>query len=281
MRIIKSIQSLRISIKKIKAQNKTIGFIPTMGALHQGHLSLIRKSQRDNNTTIISIFVNRKQFSPKEDFSTYPRPAKKDILLAKKENVDIIFYPSEKEMYPTSFLTSIKVDRITGILCGSSRPGHFRGVTTVIGKLINIVAPHVLYLGQKDAQQAVVLMRMVTDLNFSVSVKVCPIVREADGLALSTRNRYLTSRQRSEAAVLYESLKQAKKKVLAGERNATRIISVIRKQIKKHSSGTVDYIACTDADSLISLKRITGRVMIALAVKFGRTRLIDNIIFRV
>jgi len=252
-----------------------------MGALHEGHLSLIRKSRRENAITIVSIFVNRKQFGPREDFSSYPRPEKKDILLAKKEKVDIIFYPSEKEMYPTSFLTSIGVDQITDILCGSSRPGHFRGVTTVIGKLINIVTPNALYLGQKDAQQAVVLARMVTDLNFSVSIKVCPIVRETDGLAMSSRNSYLTSQQRKEASVLYESLKQAKKNILTGEHNATRIIKLIRKQVKKHSSGTIDYIACADANSLIPLKHIKGKVMIALAVKFGRTRLIDNIIFRV
>lgn len=280
MRIIKSIRSLRASIKPLKAKNQSIGFVPTMGALHEGHLSLIRKSRRENNITIVSIFVNPKQFGPKEDFSAYPRPEKNDILLAKKEKVDIIFYPSEKEMYPTGFLTSIEVDQITNILCGSSRPRHFRGVTTVVGKLLNVVTPRILYVGQKDAQQAAVLKRMVADLNFPVSIKVCPIMREADGLAMSSRNRYLTSRQRNEARVLYESLKQAKKKALAGKQSATATVNLIRKQIKKHSSGSIDYIACTDADSLIPLKHIKGRVIIALAVKFGRTRLIDNIIFR-
>ena len=281
MRIIKSIPSLRLSINNIKTQNRSIGFVPTMGALHKGHLSLIRKSRRENAITVVSIFVNRKQFGPREDFSSYPRSEKSDILLAKKEKVDIIFYPSEKEMYPTGFLTNIGVDRVTDILCGSTRPGHFQGVTTVVGKLLNIVTPNVLYLGQKDAQQAAVITRMITDLNIPVSVKVCPIVREADGLALSSRNRYLTSRQHNEASVIYQSLKQAKKKILTGERSTIKIINLIRKQIKKHSSCAIDYIACVDADSLIPLKRVKGKIMIALAVKFGRTRLIDNIIFRV
>ena len=262
-------------------KNQSIGFVPTMGALHDGHLSLIRKSRRENDITIVSIFVNPKQFGPREDHSTYPRLEIKDILLAKKEKVDIIFYPSEEEMYPTSFLTSVRVDQLTDVLCGPSRPGHFQGVATIVGKLLNIVTPDVLYLGQKDAQQAAVLKRMVTDLNFPVSIKVCPIVREADGLAMSSRNSYLTSRQRAEAPVLYQSLKKAKRKVLTGERSPTKIINLIRNQIKKQSSGRIDYIACTDANSLIPLKRIKGRVMISLAVTIGRTRLIDNIVFHV
>ena len=280
MRIIKSIPALRSSIKYIKTQKKNIGFVPTMGALHEGHISLIRKSRRENDITIISIFVNPKQFGPKEDLSTYPRPEINDILLAKKEKVDIIFYPSEKEMYPASFLTSIKVDQITNSLCGSIRPGHFQGVTTVVGKLLNIVTPDILYLGQKDVQQVVVLKRLVADLNFPVSIKVCPIVREFDGLAMSTRNHHLTTRQRKEALVLYRSLRQARKNISAGERSATVITNLIRKQIKNTSSGAIEYITCTDADSLIPLKHVKGRTLIALAVKFGRTRLIDNIIFR-
>lgn len=281
MRIIKTIPSLQSSIKKIKTQNQSIGFVPTMGDLHKGHLSLIRKSRRENAVTIVSIFVNRKQFGPKEDFSSYPRPEKSDILLVKKEKVDIIFYPSEKEMYPTGFLTSIRVDQVSNILCGSSRPEHFKGVATVIGKLLNIVTPNVLYLGQKDAQQAVVVTRMITDLNIPTAIKICPTVRETDGLAFSSRNRFLTSRQRTEASVLYQSLKQAKKKVLSGERSTARIINLIQTQIKRHSSCAIDYIACVDANSLIPLRRVKGKVMIVLAVKFGRTRLIDNMIFRV
>ena len=280
MRIVRNIQSLRREIKIIKDRNETIGFVPTMGALHEGHLSLIRKSRRENDAVIISIFVNPKQFGPKEDFRAYPRPEKKDILLAKEEKVDIIFYPSEKEMYPAGFLTSIDVGAITDFLCGASRPGHFRGVTTVVGKLLNIVAPDAMYLGQKDAQQAIVLRRMVADLDFPVTVKVCPTVREPDGLAMSSRNQYLTRHQRESATVLFQSLKDAQKRVLAGERNAAKIVRAVRATIAKHSPGKIDYIACVNANSLAPLKRLKGKIMIALAVKFGRTRLIDNIVFR-
>jgi pantoate--beta-alanine ligase len=281
MRVVKTVKSLRSLIATAKAQNRRIGFVPTMGALHEGHLSLIRKCRRETDFAVVSVFVNPKQFGPGEDFAAYPRPEKKDILLAKKEKVDIIFCPSEKEMYPTSFLTSIRVDRITETLCGASRPGHFHGVTTVVGKLLNIVGPDALYLGQKDAQQAVVLKRMAADLNFPVAVKVCPIVREGDGLAMSSRNGYLTPRQRTEAPVLFESLRIARKKVFAGERSTAKITGLIRTHIEKHSSGKVDYIACVDADSLAPLKRIKGKVMVALAVKLGQTRLMDNIIFRI
>ena len=279
MRIVKTVESLRRSVKKIKSQNKTIGFVPTMGALHDGHCSLIRKSRRENDIVVISIFVNPTQFGPKEDFKAYPRPEKKDILLAKKEKVDIIFYPSEKVMYPTGFLTNVHVDEITDRLCGATRPGHFRGVTTVVGKLLNIVTPDALYLGQKDAQQVIVLKRMIADLNFPVTVKVCQIIREPDGLAMSSRNKYLTPRQREGATVLFKSLKDARKRALAGEHNAANILRRMRTAIRKHSPGKIDYISCVDAHSLIPLKQLKGRVMVVLAVKFGQTRLIDNIIF--
>jgi pantoate--beta-alanine ligase len=281
MRIIKKIELLRRALRAIKRQNRTIGFVPTMGALHEGHLSLIRKARRENNVVVLSIFVNPKQFGPKEDFKAYPRPEKKDILLAKKEKVDIIFYPSEKEMYPAGFLTNVRVDTITSVLCGKSRPGHFAGVTTVVGKLLNAVGPDVLYLGQKDAQQAVVLKRMITDLNFPVAVKVCPIVREPDGLAMSSRNQYLAPKQRKEATVLFRALKKAKREIRAGEQNAAKITRGIRGMIRKQSSGKIDYISCVDAETLTSLKYLKGTVLIALAVKFGRTRLIDNIIVHI
>ena len=281
MRIIKKIDLLRRAIAQRKRQNQTIGFVPTMGALHEGHLSLVRHARRENDVVVISIFVNPKQFEPNEDFETYPRPAKKDILLAKEEKVDIIFYPSDNEMYPTGFLTNIHVDEITGVLCGRSRPGHFAGVTTVVGKLLNAVRPDVLYLGQKDAQQAVVLKRMVADLNFPVAVKVCPIIREPDGLAMSSRNQYLTPGQRKTATVLFQALKMAKKKIRTGERSAARITRGIRTLIQDQSSGKIDYIACVDAETLTPLKHLQGKVLIALAVKFGRTRLIDNIIVHI
>jgi pantoate--beta-alanine ligase len=276
MRIVKKIKLLQSLSRKAKREDKRIGFVPTMGALHEGHLSLIRKAARENDVVVLSIFVNPKQFGPGEDFKSYPRPEKKDILLAKKEPVDIIFYPSGNEMYPEGFLTRIEVERVTEGLCGSSRPGHFRGVTTVVGKLLNIVSPDVIYLGQKDAQQAAVLKRVVRDLNFPVTVKVCPTVREPDGLARSSRNSYLTPKQRSEAVVLYGSLKDAKMKILAGERQPRKINQRIRSMIEKSSSGKIDYIACVDPETLVPLKQIHDKVMVALAVRFGQTRLIDN-----
>lgn len=282
MRVVKTVKSLRRLIAKARAQNKRIGFVPTMGAFHEGHLALIRRCRRETACTVVSVFVNPKQFGPQEDFSAYPRPEKKDNLLAKKEKVDIIFRPSEKEMYPAGFLTTIRVAGITETLCGVSRPGHFHGVTTVVGKLLNIVAPDVLYLGQKDAQQAVVLKRMAVDLNFPVAVKVCPVVREGDGLAMSSRNDYLTPRQRKEAPVLFASLREARRDILAGERRAAKITGRIRSHIESRSSGKVDYIACVDADSLAPLTtRIHGKVMVALAVRFGKARLIDNIVVRI
>ncbi|MBN1870535.1 MAG: pantoate--beta-alanine ligase [Candidatus Omnitrophica bacterium] len=280
MRVVRTIGSLRQEIKKIKSREKTIGFVPTMGALHEGHLSLIRKARRENDVVMVSVFVNPKQFGPKEDFQAYPRPEKKDILLAKDEKVDIIFHPSEKEMYPTGFLTSISVEGITGILCGASRPGHFRGVTTVVGKLLNLIEPDILYLGQKDAQQAIVIKRMVADLNLPVTVKICPTIRDDDGLALSSRNQYLTPDQQQEAPILFRALKIGKKNILNGERNAAKIVDCIRKTITKHSKGKVDYIVCVNADTLAPVEWIKGRIMLALAVKFGQTRLIDNIVVR-
>ncbi len=279
MRIVRTVKSLRACIKKAKSRHQTVGFVPTMGALHDGHLSLIRRCRKENDLAVISLFVNPKQFGPQEDFAAYPRPEKKDKLLAKKEKIDIMFYPSGKEMYPSGFLTTIEVERLTEHLCGAARPGHFRGVATVVGKLLNMVAPDRLYLGQKYAQQAAVITQMVKDLNFPVTVKVCPTVREPDGLAMSSRNVYLSARQRQEAAVLFRSLQQAKKEILSGERRASHVVRRMRQTIKTHSSGTIDYIACVNADSLIPLEQLTGDVLIALAVKFGRTRLIDNICF--
>ncbi|MBI5024091.1 MAG: pantoate--beta-alanine ligase [Candidatus Omnitrophica bacterium] len=277
MRVIKSVKSIQQFIKKAKAAGKTVGFVPTMGALHDGHRSLLRRCRRENDIVVLSLFVNPGQFGPKEDFAKYPRREPADKKLAKKENVDIIFIPTAKEMYPAGYLTYVEVERMTQGLCGRFRPGHFRGVTTVVGKLLNIVMPDVLYLGQKDAQQAAVVTRMVRDLNFPVRCKICPTVREADGLAMSSRNQYLSAGQRKEAAVLYRSLKEARQSVAAGNRLATVIVGKIRSRIARESSGRIDYIGCVDADTFMPLKRIQGKAIVVLAVWFGRTRLIDNI----
>jgi len=281
MLVINKIQSLQNKIHKLKQSKKKIGFVPTMGALHKGHSSLLRQAREECDVVVLSIFVNPKQFSPREDFKQYPRAFKQDKMLAQKEQVDIIFHPTADEIYPTNYLTLIKVLDITNTLCGKDRPTHFDGVTTVVGKLLNIVSPDILYLGQKDAQQAVVIRRMIGDLNFPVKVRICPTVREADGLALSSRNKYLTARQRKEATVLYRSLKAAKKKILNGTQTAAQIKSFIKSMIARESSGKIDYIACVDAQTLTPISRFKGNVMIALAIRFNKTRLIDNIVFRI
>ncbi|HQP12075.1 MAG TPA: pantoate--beta-alanine ligase, partial [Candidatus Omnitrophota bacterium] len=224
MKIITQAKTIQELSQKFRREGKTIGFVPTMGYLHDGHRSLLKACRRHNDISILSIFVNPTQFGPQEDFQSYPRDKKKDVLLAKKENVDIIFYPSEKMMYPGRYLTYIHVEKITATLCGASRPGHFRGVATVVGKLLNIVQPHRIYLGQKDAQQCVVIRQMVKDLNFPVQVRVLPTFREKDGLALSSRNAYLTAEERQEAPALYQALKMAREEIRRGETDSSRLI---------------------------------------------------------
>ena len=277
MKIISNVKSLRSHINQTKLQKKLIGFVPTMGALHEGHAVLLTHSKRENNITVLSIFANPTQFGPKEDFRPYPRTRTQDVLLAKKLNVDIIFYPSVKEMYPTPYLTSINIEKITQNLCGRFRPGHFRGVATVVAKLLNIVQPDTLYLGQKDAQQCMVIQQMIRDLNFPTTVKIIPTVREPDGLALSSRNQYLTPKEHKEAAALYHSLRLAKKKIQEGTRKASKIIKFIKSCIAQKTSGKVQYVECVDADSLQPLKTLQGKILIALAVWFQKARLIDNI----
>lgn len=276
---IKSISALKKYIKKYQQQGASIGFVPTMGALHEGHLSLIRRSRRENQRTVLSIYVNPLQFDPKkEDFSSYPRTKKNDILLAMKQNVDIIFLPTDKIIYPSGFGSYISTTGLADTLCGRTRPTHFRGVTTVVGKLLNLVQPTRLYLGQKDAQQALIIRRMIQDLNFPVHVVICPIVREKDGLAMSSRNRYLNDRQRVEATFLYKSLKEARERIQAGERRASVIKSGIRRIIQANTGGSIDYVECVQFDNLAPVKRLTGKVLIAIAVKFANARLIDNVI---
>jgi pantoate--beta-alanine ligase len=278
MRVVTTIKALRRLLNTARSKGKTIGFVPTMGYFHEGHASLMRHSKKENDLTVVSIFVNPKQFGPREDFSKYPRDMKKDEKLAKKENVDIIFYPSVDEIYPTGYLTYVETGGLSDALCGQSRPGHFKGVTTVVAKLINIVQPDVMYLGQKDAQQALIIRKMAQDLNFPVSIKVMPTVREKDGLAMSSRNVYLTPQERSEAPQLYRSLKEAKKNILAGEHSTPKIIRMVIAMIKGSTTGKIDYIECVDVKNLNKVKKISGTVLIALAVYFGKTRLIDNVI---
>jgi pantoate--beta-alanine ligase len=278
MRVVKTIIHLRQILNGARRRGKKIGFVPTMGYFHEGHLSLVRQSRKECDITVVSIYVNPKQFAPHEDFRRYPRDIKRDAAMAKKENVDILFIPSDNVVYPNGYLTYIDVEKISNALCGKSRPGHFQGVATVVAKFLNMVRPDVMFLGQKDAQQAAVLAKMVADLNFPVCIRVVPTVREKDGLAMSSRNVYLTSKERTEAPVLYRALKCAVTRIQSGERSASRITGIIHHMITQCSRGKIQYIACVDADTLEHLKILNGKILIALGVFFGKTRLIDNVI---
>lgn len=277
MRVIRSIKQMSEAAKKASAKGKSIGLVPTMGALHQGHLSLIRRARRENDFTAVSIFVNPAQFGPAEDFKRYPRDFKADALLCKREAVDILFYPSIKEMYPAGFGSNITVEALSNVLCGSSRPGHFKGVATVVAKLFNIVKPDTAYFGQKDAQQAIIIKRMVRDLNMPVKIKVLPIVREKDGLAMSSRNVYLSQQERKDALILSESLRYARSLIKGGVADSGKVIQEIRRMINAKKAARIDYVAVVDSRSLEPVNKIKGRCLIALAAWFGKTRLIDNI----
>ncbi len=265
----------------LKREGKIIGFVPTMGYLHKGHLSLIKIAKRKSDVVVVSIFVNPTQFGPKEDFAQYPRDFKRDRLLLEKEGCDFIFAPRIKDMYPEGYLTYVNVDKITHKLEGAIRPGHFQGVTTIVAKLFNIVQPDIAVFGQKDAQQAVVLKKMVDDLNYGVKMIIAQTVRERDGLALSSRNVYLSKEERKQAKVLYQTLRLAKEMISKGERSVSKIVSKMNKLIDKQPLAEIDYIAITDADSLELLNRLKAEILISLAVRFGKTRLIDNIKIKV
>lgn len=278
IQVISKISRMRQFIAGIRKQDKTIGFVPTMGYLHQGHLSLIKQAKKDRDICVLSIFVNPIQFGPKEDYNKYPRDLEQDRILAKSAGCDCIFYPEVKEMYPADYLTYVNVEKISQGLCGESRPGHFRGVATVVNKLFNIVQPDIAYFGEKDYQQALVIKRMVSDLNMPLKIRVMPIIREADGLAMSSRNRYLSSQERSDAAVLSHSLREAKELIRQGVKNSDKIIARIKEEILSKDSARIDYISIADARTLERRDLIKGNILIALAVWIGKTRLIDNMV---
>jgi pantoate--beta-alanine ligase len=280
VRIIKTVFSMQSFSHKQRQLKKTIGFVPTMGFLHEGHLALIRRSRRENDLTVLSIFVNPLQFGPQEDYLLYPRDKKRDELFAKKEKIDIIFYPSEKEMYPTNFLTTVHTAKLSEILCGQSRPKHFIGVTTIVAKLLNAVLPDNIYLGQKDAQQAIIIKKMILDLNWPVHVKIVPTIREHDGLAMSSRNKYLSSEEREQSTCLIHALIAAKIAIRQGERNVNKIFSLMKAVIKGKNMASIDYLACVNKTTLEPVTMITNDVLILLAVYIGKTRLIDNMIIR-
>jgi len=252
-----------------------------MGYLHKGHLSLVRRSAEENDVTVASVFVNPLQFGPKEDFKKYPRDLKGDEAALRKAGTDVLFYPEAAQMYPHPYRTYVDVEYLNDTLCGRSRPGHFKGVSTVVAKLFNIVKPDAAYFGQKDAQQAVVIRKMTKDLNMDIRLKVMPTVREKGGLAMSSRNSYLTPGQRLDAAVIYKSLKLARKLINNGERSLARITEEMRKLIRQKKSARIDYVDIVSADTLRPVKTIYGDLLIALAVYIGSTRLIDNLKIRV
>jgi pantoate--beta-alanine ligase len=277
MKIIKTIKEMKTVLASHREQAKIIGFVPTMGYLHQGHLSLIRRARQSSDIVVISIFVNPTQFGPQEDLARYPRDLKRDEELAEQEGVDYIFYPDVSEMYPEGYKTYVLVEELSKKMCGASRPEHFRGVTTIVLKLLNIIQPHCAYFGQKDAQQAIIIRRMVEDLNLDVKIEVEPIIREADGLAMSSRNSYLNAKEREAALVLYHALNLAQKLIKQGERNSPVIISQMEKLISQEPLARIDYISIVDNRNLQELAIINKEALIALAVYIGKTRLIDNI----
>jgi len=280
MRIIRSIKEMLKFIRENRRKGRSIGFVPTMGALHKGHLSLIRQAHKDNDVLVVSIFVNPAQFAPSEDLKKYPRNLKRDAQLCKQEGVDIIFYPDAKEMYPANYRTYLTVEKLSGVLCGKSRPGHFKGVATVVAKLFNTINPDVAYFGQKDAQQAIIIKRMVADLNLPVEIKVMPTLREKDGLALSSRNVYLSKQERKDAVVLSQSLNMAKYLIKKRILDSRKIIKKMNELIKEKKTAKIDYISIVDLKNLEPIKRINDSCLIALAVWIGKTRLIDNTIIK-
>ena len=281
MRVIEAISEIKALINSNRSLGKTIGFVPTMGYLHEGHLSLAKRSVHDNDFTVISIFVNPTQFGPNEDFEKYPRDMERDLQLAESAGVDVIFVPGVAEMYPDKYKTYVNVDDITNVLCGQSRPGHFKGVTTVVNKLFNIVEPHTAYFGQKDAQQVVVIEKMVRDLNMNLEIVTCPIIRESDGLALSSRNIYLDKNEREAAVILSKSLFETEKLIKEGEKSKVKVIEYLKGRINSEKLAEIDYIEVVSADGLGQIDQLEGGILIALAVRFGKTRLIDNIMLGV
>ncbi|GAA0179838.1 pantoate--beta-alanine ligase [Clostridium sediminicola] len=279
--ISKSIDAIRTNVKEWRKRGLSIGLVPTMGFLHEGHKSLIDRAVVENDKVIVSIFVNPTQFGPKEDLNTYPRAIENDVALCEDSGVALIFNPEPKEMYTNNYSTYINVQGLTSGLCGAKREGHFRGVCTVVSKLFNIVKPHKAYFGEKDAQQLAVIKRMVDDLNIDLEVIGCPIVREKDGLAMSSRNTYLSSEERKAALVLNKSLSKAKQLLKDGEKNSKIILNTIEYEISSEPLSKIDYIEVVDSKNLQPIREIKDSVLVAIAVFIGKTRLIDNFTFNI
>jgi pantoate--beta-alanine ligase len=280
-KVVRTVAELRSALAEARRGGRSVGLVPTMGALHEGHLSVIRACRGRNEVVVVSVFVNPTQFGPSEDLKRYPRPFEQDLALCAAAGVDLVFHPEPEVMYPPGFRTFVEVTGLQDVLEGASRPGHFRGVCTVVLKLFNLIQPNRAYFGQKDGQQARIIQQMVADLNVPVEVVVEPTVREPDGLALSSRNRYLDAEQRRQATVLSRALNEARARALAGERDAGVLRKVLAETVASAPGAVLDYAAVVDADSLRPVVRLTGATLLALAVKFGNTRLIDNLLLRV
>jgi pantoate--beta-alanine ligase len=274
MRVVHTIAEARAVRRALPG---TWGFVPTMGYLHEGHLSLVRRARAENDRVAVSIFVNPTQFGPHEDYARYPRDLERDLRLLEPLGVDLVFVPSVEEMYPPGFQTWVIVEEVSRPLEGASRPGHFRGVATVVAKLFNILQPDRAYFGQKDAQQTVVIRRMVQDLNIPVEIAICPTVREPDGLAMSSRNTYLNPEERRAATVLFRALQAAKARYEAGERDAERLREAMREVIRAEPLARIDYVSVAHPETLQELERVEGPALLSLAVYIGTTRLIDNL----
>lgn len=278
MKVAKTIESVGELVKTARSEGEKIGLVPTMGVLHIGHISLIESAVKKCDFVVVSIFVNPAQFGPGEDFEKYPRPLEADLEVCKKAGVDVVFAPTQNQMYGSENLTWVNVEKLTEPLCGKSRPEHFRGVTTVCAKLFNIVEPDFAFFGQKDAQQAIVIKRMVADLNMPLEIVVCPTVRQPDGLAVSSRNQYLNEQQKKDATLIYKSLRKCREMVDAGITDTRKIITEMRKILNQASSIKIEYVSIIDAKTLQAIDHISRRVLAAVAVKIGQARLIDNIL---
>lgn len=278
MRICQTIEEMRLACREAKRGEKRLGFVPTMGALHEGHLSLVRAAKSSCDSVAASIFVNPLQFGPREDLQKYPRDFDRDRRLLENESVDLLFAPAVEEMYPAGAVTRVEVEGLSNKLDGRSRPGHFRGVTTVVAKLFHIVQPDAAFFGQKDAAQLAIIRRMVRDFNFPVEIIAGPIVRESDGLAMSSRNVYLNPEERKHALVLHRSLLRVKKLWEEGERDLARLIAAGREEVAKEKSVRLDYFEIVDADSLDATENVADGALVAVAAMVGETRLIDNVV---
>jgi pantoate--beta-alanine ligase len=281
MELIQRVLPMKESCKKARSEGKVIGFVPTMGFLHEGHLALVREAKKMSDVVVVSIFVNPTQFGPSEDLDKYPRDATRDAEILSNEGIDFLFMPKVEEIYPENFRTTVKVRDLSETMCGASRPGHFEGVTTIVLKLFHIVEPHFAFFGQKDAQQLVIIRRMVKDLNMDEEIVRVSTVREPDGLAMSSRNSYLSPEERKAATVLYRALEHALARIEEGERKTKAILKEMKEIIQTEALAKIDYVCATDLNELRDLKTLKGKCLVAVAAYFGNTRLIDNIIVEV